>query len=211
LVCGSLVCFLLSALSFQPAGAQTFAEWFSQKKTLIKYLTRQLVALESLESDVQKGYKIATGGLGNIGGITGAEYQLHQGYFASLKAVNPAVKNDPDLAGISSYAQAISNDLGSLNNLNGLDNDTKTYIRQVSDKVLQDCNADLSALKPLVSGGQIQVTDQERIAKLHDIYERMKDGYVFTRYFCNAVKVMAQQKMQDEQQLQTLKTVYGIH
>lgn len=209
LVCGFLVCFLLLALSFQPAKAQTFAEWFSQKKTLIKYLTQQIVALESFESDVKKGYRIATGGLGTIGGITGAEFGLHQSYFASLKAVNPAVKNDPDLAAISSYAQAMGTGLNSLGQVDGLDSDTKTYIRQVSDQVLQDCNVDLAELKPVVSDGQVQMKDQERIAKLHAVYERIKDRYVFTQHFCDAVKVMAQQRLQEERQLQTLKNVYG--
>jgi hypothetical protein len=171
-------------------------------------LTRQIVALESFENDIKKGYQIAKDGLGNIGGITGAEYRLHQSYFASLKAVNPAVKNNPDLAAISQYAEAISTALNGLGEVRCLDYNTKTYIRQVTDKVLQDANADLTGLKPVVSDGQIQLTDQERITRLREIYERMKDRYGFTQHFCNAVKVMAQQKIQEEQQLQTLKNVY---
>jgi hypothetical protein len=206
---GCLFCLLLCAFGFQPAKAQTFAEWFSQKKTLIKYLKQQIMALESFEGDVKKGYKIATAGLTNIGGITGAEYQLHQSCFASLKAVNPLVKNDQDLTDITQYALAISVDLSNLNSLNGLDADTKTYIRQVSDQVLADCNSDLDELKLVVSEGQIQMTDQERLTKLQEIYERMKDRYVFTQHFCNAVKGLLQQKIRDEQQLQTLKNVYG--
>src|SRR5258708_1364066 len=206
-----LICFMLCAFSFQPAKAQTFAEWFSQKKTLIKYLTQQIAALESLESDVKKGYSIATGGLGNIGGIKGAEYQLHQNYFLSLNAVNPAVRNDPDLAAITQYTQAIGASLNNLNNLNGLDNGTQTYIRQVAGQVLQECNEDLSELKPVVSDGQIQMTDQERITKLHQIYEHIKDKYVFTQHFCNSVKILQQQKLLDEQNTQTLKQYYGIN
>ena len=202
-------CFMLSALCFQPAKAQTFSEWFSQKKTLIKYLTQQISALESFESDVKKGYTIATGGLSNIGSITGAEFSLHQSYFASLKAVNPAVKNNPDLAAISQYAEAISRDLGGLNHLNGLDDNTRTYIGQVTHKVLQECNIDLSELEPIVFDGQVQMTDQERLNKLHEIYEHIKDKYVFTRHFCNAVNSLQQQKMQDAQSIQTLKNVYG--
>lgn len=205
-----LICFLLSALSFQPAKAQTFAEWFSQKKTLIKYLTQQIVALESFESDVKKGYAIATNGLGNIGGITGAEYQLHQSYFLSLKEVNSAVKNDSDLAAITQYAEAISASLNSLNGLNGLNKDTQSYIRQVANTVLRDCNSDLDELTPVVSEGEIGMTDQERIAKLHEIYERIKDKYVFTQHFCNSVNILQQQKSHDEQNLQTLKRYYGI-
>ncbi|MCR8556943.1 hypothetical protein KXD93_04790 [Mucilaginibacter sp. BJC16-A38] len=201
-------CLLLLG-SAERSEAQTFAEWFSQKKTLIKYLTQQIVALESFESDVKKGYRIATGGLGTIGGITGAEFGLHQSYFASLKTVNPAVRNDPDLAVVSEYAQAIGSGLNTLGQVDGLDSDTKTYIRQVSAQVLQDCNADLVELKPVVSDGQVQMTDQERIAKLHEVYERMKDRYVFTQHFRNAVRVMAQQRLQEDRQLQTLKNVYG--
>jgi hypothetical protein len=206
-----LICFMLCAFSFQPAKAQTFAEWFSQKKTLIKYLTQQIVALESLESDVKKGYSIATSGLGNIGGITGAEYQLHQNYFSSLKAVNAEVKNDPDLVAITQYLQAIGASLNNLNNLKGLDNGTQTYIRQVAGQLLQECNEDLDELKPVVSDGQIQMTDQERITMLHEIYERVKDKFVFTQHFCNSVKILQQQKSLDEQHIQTLKQYYGIN
>src|SRR5882757_6745240 len=115
-VCG-IILLLITATATRSCG-QTFSEWFSQKKTLIKYLTQQIIALESFESDVKKGYSIATGGLSNIGGITGAEYQLHQNYFLSLKAVNPAVRNDPDLAAIAQYTQAISTCFNSLNGLN---------------------------------------------------------------------------------------------
>ncbi len=209
LLCG-LILLLLTATAAQ-SKAQTFAEWFSQKKTLIKYLTQQIAALESVESDVKKGYSIATGGLGNIGSITGAEYQLHQNYFSSLKAVNPAVKNDPDLAAISGYTQAISTNFNSLSNLNGLDDATRTYVRQVTDQVLQDCNEELDQLKPVVSDGQIQMTDQERLTKLHEIYGRIKDNYVFTQHFCNTVKILQQQKSQDAQNTQTLKQYYGIN
>ncbi len=207
-IAGLASCILILG-SATSSEAQTFAEWFSQKKTLIKYLTQQIAALESLESDVKKGYAIAAGGLSNIGSITGAEFSLHQSYFASLKAVNTAVKNNPDLAAISQYAEAISRDLGGLNNLNGLDDNTRTYIGQVTIKVLQECNANLSELEPVVADGQVQMSDQERLTKLHEIYEHIKDQYVFTRHFCNAVNSLQQQKTQDAQSIQTLKNVYG--
>jgi hypothetical protein len=202
-LCGLIVLLV----SVTAADAQTFAEWFSQKKTLIKYLTQQILALESLERDVRKGYTIATGGLGNIGGITNAEFGLHQNYFSSLKAVNPAVLHDPDFPAVTRYAQSISRNL---NGLDRLDKDNQSYIRQVNDKVLQECNADLRELQMVADNGRNQMTDQQRISRLHQIHERMQDKYVFTRHWCNSVRLLVQQKKLDEQQVQTLKSAYGI-
>ena len=59
-----LICFSLCAFSFQAAKAQTFAEWFQQKKTQIKYLTEQIAALEQYGNYVKQGYRIAQGGWG---------------------------------------------------------------------------------------------------------------------------------------------------
>src|SRR5258708_3878935 len=100
-------CFLLCAFSFQFAQAQTFAEWFSQKKTQIKYLTQQIAALEQYESYIKQGYQISQNGLGNIGGYIKAEYGSHTAYYNSLKTVNPQIKSNSQADSIISYAKQI--------------------------------------------------------------------------------------------------------
>ena len=60
--------------------AQTFSEWFRQKKTQKKYLLQQIAALQVYIGYAQKGYRIAKEGLTTIGGFTKGEFDLHSDF-----------------------------------------------------------------------------------------------------------------------------------
>lgn len=83
-----LILFSLSATLY----AQTWNEWFQQKKTQIKYLTQQMAALQVYKGYLSKGYQIAKGGLHTIGDIKNGEFNLHQAFFSSLSHLNPSVQ-----------------------------------------------------------------------------------------------------------------------
>src|ERR1700744_2509821 len=72
-------------------GAQTFDEWFSQKKTQIKYLVTQIAELELYTKDLEKGYQIAHDGLATINDIRHGEFDLHNNYFNSLLTANASI------------------------------------------------------------------------------------------------------------------------
>ncbi|WPU97827.1 hypothetical protein SNE26_17510 [Mucilaginibacter sp. cycad4] len=202
---------LLFAFSFQPVQAQTFAEWFNQKKTLIKYLTQQIIALEQYGSYVKQGYQISQHGLGNIGGWVKGEYGLHSSYYNSLKTINPEIRNKPKADSIANYALQISPQYDRLNGLNGLDQSTLQYIGEVRDKVISECNKDLAELELVMTGDKAQMTDDERLTRLDNIYSRMKDKYAFTQSFCNQVRVLLAQHNNELNQMNSLKQVYGIN
>ncbi|HXD77597.1 MAG TPA: hypothetical protein VN616_07300 [Puia sp.] len=56
-------------------------------------MAEQLVQLKLLEQTTADGYRLMTGGLDSIGGITGNEYRLHADYFTSLAVIKPALNN----------------------------------------------------------------------------------------------------------------------
>ena len=91
---------ILFALSVGSTYAQTWDEWFQQKKTRLTYLTQQIVALQVYEGYLQKGYTIAKNGLNTMGAIKGGEFSLHQQFFAALSAINPALQHDSQIADI---------------------------------------------------------------------------------------------------------------
>lgn len=204
-------CLLLCAFSFQLTQAQTFAEWFSQKKTQIKYLTQQIAALEQYGSYIKEGYAISQNGLGSIGGYIKGEYGLHSGYYGSLKTVNPEIKSNGKADSIARYAEQIPGQFDQLNKLNGLDNDTRHYIGQVKAKTLEECNKDLAELQLVIADRQAQMTDDERILRLDEIYDRIKDKYAFTQSFCNQAKMLLLQRSRELQDAQSLWRYYGIN
>jgi hypothetical protein len=191
--------------------AQTFAEWFSQKKTQIKYLTQQIAALEQYGAYVKQGYAISQNGLGSIGNYIKGEYGLHGDYYASLKTVNPTVKGSSKADSIMAYAKQIPTRFDHLKNLTGLEEANRNYIATVKAKVLDECNKDLSELQLVVTNGGAQMTDDERIKRLNMIYERMKDKYAFTLSFCTQVRTLLLQKQQELNDINTLRQQYGIN
>jgi len=204
-------CFLLCVFSFQLTRAQTFSEWFSQKKTLIKYLTQQIAALEQYGSYVKQGYQIAQGGWGGIGNWVKGEFDLHSAYYNSLRTVNPAIKNDPKADSIVACAQLIPQQFDHLDGLMALDANTRSYIHQVKAAVLLETDKDLAELQVVMTNGKAQLTDDERIKRLGAIYERVKDKLVFSGSFCNDVRMLIVQRNQELQDTQTLGRYYEIN
>lgn len=205
------LCILLCVLTLQVAQAQTFAEWFSQKKTQIKYLTQQIAALEQYGSYVKQGYQIAQSGWGGIGNWVKGEFNLHSAYYGSLKTVNPEISSNPKADSIVSYARLIPQQFDHLDGLSSLDNDTRSYISKVQTAVLNETNKGLAELQMVMTDGKAQLTDDERIKRLDAINERVKDKLVFSGSFCNTVRMLIVQRNNSLNDINTLKSIYGIN
>jgi hypothetical protein len=197
--------------SAERSEAQTFAEWFSQKKTLIKYLTQQIVALEQYSSYVKQGYHISQNGLGSIGGWVKGEFDMHSAYYSSLRTVNPQIKSNPKANAIADYALQIPGQFDQLSSLKGMESDMQDYVGKVKGKVLDECDKDLAELQMVMTSGQAEMTDDERFKRLDQLYSQMKDKYAFTQSFCNQVRILILQRSQELNNIQMLKCIYGIN
>jgi hypothetical protein len=191
--------------------AQTFAEWFNQKKTQIKYLTQQIAALNIYRGYVEQGYQISKNGLGTITNWTKGEFDLHSGYYNSLKTINPALKDNAKTNAIAGYANAVPGQFDHVLAMDGLDQDSRKYVLAVRDEVLKECNRDIDELELVMTSGKAEMTDDERFKRIDQVYGRTKDKYAFTLSYCNGVKNLLLQKTQDEQNIQTLRRLYGIN
>jgi hypothetical protein len=191
--------------------AQTFAEWFSQGKTQIKYLVQQIAALEAFESSTRQGYNMLHSEWTTIGNFKNGEFSLHQSYYTSLSQVNPVVKNSVNVADVQSEQQSIISQFNAIINLNGLTADEQSYVSSVAQNLMAACNADLEELQKVLATGQLQMSDDERIKRINQLTEAIKDKYLFTCHFSAQVKMLALQRTQENDQLQTERGLYGVH
>lgn len=201
----ALLLLLLCATATLSYG-QTFAEWFSQKKTQIKYLTQQIAALAQYGAYVKQGYDLSQQGLGSIGGWVKGEFDLHNSYYTSLRTVNPLIKNNPKADRIVRMAQQIPGEFDQLAHWS-LAVETRTYINSVKSSVLAGADKDLAELQTILSG-QVAMTDDERLKRLDGIYANVSDKLVFTRSFCNEVRVLVNHRQQELQDTQTQQSIY---
>lgn len=191
------------------AQAQTFAEWFSQKKTQKNYLLQQIAALQIYSGYIKTGYGIAKGGLGSIGGYLNNEYGLHADYYTGLKKVNTAVKNNPQVNEILRWQQNILKQTASIKKQRGLSANESGYIAKVCKVLLADCNAQINDLQLILGYNKTEMSDEERIRQIARLHQTMQDNYRFSANFNAQLKIYLRSKQQEQQDHQTLNNLYA--
>lgn len=201
---------LLFILLSSIAKAQTWNEFFRQKATQEKYLLQQLAALKLYADYLSKGYEIADKGLKTIKGFTKGEFDLHSTFFESLKNVNPAVAGNKNIQEILTWQAAIIKGYNSLNRETIKSGNDKSYIESVRSKVLSECVRDVEDLFAVISSGELEMKDDERLKRIDKLHSDMRDKYQFTESFVRQVKVLNLHREQEKQNSTVSKKLYGI-
>lgn len=208
-VCLFLVSCFLSLGSV--ANAQTFAEWFSQKKKQKEYLLKQIAGLQVYIGFAKKGYNIATSGIHTVRDIKNGEFGLHSAFFSSLKAVSPFIRNNSKVAEIIEMQLAISKSFNGIKSNDLLSDGDREYIGSVRAKVLDECLTDLEELLLVITSGKVEMTDDERIERLDQVYAGMKDKSAFTQSFTGEVSLFIGQKESEQLSINQIRKSYEIN
>lgn len=188
--------------SFQMLYAQNWNEWFEQKKTQKKYLLQQIAALKIYLGYLEKGYDIANKGLKTIHEIKKGDFDLHSQFFNSLKLVNPNIQKWAKVADIITYELRIikiaKENIGSMKANGRFTNEELDYCKMVFDNLLFECLGNIDELVMITTSGELEMKDDERMKRIDQFYEDMRDKYSFTCSFSNDISLLSFQRM-DEQ------------
>ena len=194
--------------------AQTWDEWFKQKKTQIKYLTQQVAALQVYEGYLSKGYEIAKGGLHTIGNIKNGEFDLYKAFFSSLSYVNPSIQHYSRIADIVALQLSINKQYKRcFENWNGskqLSSNEIHYINTVFTGLLNNCANDIGDLISLLTVKQFQLGDDQRIQRIDAIYNDMKDKNAFAQSFSNEVNVLITNRQKEQAEVASLQSLFNL-
>lgn len=189
----------------QHGHAQTFDEWFRQKKTQKKYLLQQIAALKVYLDYLKKGYKIVDKGLTIVGDIKQGKFDLDIEYLESLKNVNSAVSGSAKVAAILAYQRKIMIEFrrlkDSTNESDFLSDDEKHYVQEVYANMLSESELSLDELDRVLSGSEFEMKDDERVKRIDGIYVDMKDKFEFTKSFSNSTDLLIAQRSKDAQEI----------
>jgi len=209
-----LVLFILVLISVKVCNAQTFDEWFKQRKTQKKYLIEQIAALQMYVGYVQKGYSIAKKGLTTIGTIKKGDFNLHSDFFSSFKNVNPSIGNYAKVADIiayqtkiiqtykAAYKQAQSISLFSSGEID--------YIYKVFTNLITYSTADIDELIKVITANQLKMKDDERLKRIDAIHTSIQDKYSFAESFAEDARVLAINRTKEKNNIEASRRLYGI-
>lgn len=209
---------IIIILSFLFAGnlshAQTYDEWVRQKKTQKKYLLEQILALKTYIGYVEKGYTIANKGLNTIKDIKNGDFNLHDNFFKSLSSVNPQVKKYSKVAAIIalqvSLTKHVRNTVRSCRKAKQLTDMELDYLQKVFNSLLDDCSKNLDELIALITDGEHQMKDDERIKRIDKLYDDMHDKQTFAQSFSNSAKSLSVQRRNEQYDIQIEKKLNGL-
>lgn len=174
---------LTMLVSIQASYGQKWKEWFKQKKTQIEYLVNQIAAYKVYYDYLKKGYSIVKDGTRLIGDIKEGDFNLHNGYFLSLKSVNPVIKNDTRVAAILSSQAALLQQFKGLIKFSLESGQISTAERQYIDALYsnlrKECMKDLGDLEMVITSGELEMTDDQRLDFIDRIYTDTQDKLMF--------------------------------
>lgn len=208
MLCGCLL-LLLSATSTY-AQSFSFSDLFGQSKKEIKNVEQQIAALNALETTIRQGYNMLHAEWYDIANWKTAEFSSHQAYYNSLSAVNPVVSKSVAMTTITTEQQTISSQFNSISNISGLTTGEQNYVAAVQQQVIGECSKEVTDLQTVLVPGQLVMTDDERIQRISKLTAEIKDQFVFSCTFCNQVRLLAAQRSQGNNEIQTERSLYGL-
>lgn len=196
--------------------AQTpnFNEMFKQKKTQIRYLVAQIAALQVYLEKLKEGYEIVDKGLTNIGSIKDGKFSMDKDYLNSLREISPVVSTSPLFDQIAYYNTHI---LDGLRNLEGEvrkdDNfspSERDYVSGIRQRAVAQSKARLDELEWLITPGQSEMTDDERIGHLEQLHAQFNRSFLFTRELIQSTRLLARQRAKERHTIEVLRKLYGV-
>lgn len=205
-----IVVFTIPSLLF----SQTTAEWLEQKKTQRKYLVQQIVAFKTYLGYLKQGYDIAQKGISTVQHIKNGEWDLHRDYFGSLKIVNPSILKYRKVAELSAMLVKTVKQTKSLISYTKRRNEFNpgeiNYIGRTCEQVITECLESIDELMMVITSGELEMKDDERIWRIEKIYDQAQEHQVFLQSFGNSVTMLSQQRLGERLEIETSIKLHGL-
>ncbi len=184
-----------------------FCFCMAEAQSDIKAMLKQIAKLEIYIQDVEKGYKIAQAGLTTISEIKHGEFNLHNLFFSSLKTVNPKVLKYERIAEIIADQVSIINQFKAILKKPNFFTDSEiTFAQNVYENMYEECNKNLKEIISVLTNGELEMNDQERIQRIDGIFLDMKEKVAFTNAFTNKTEnIKLERQINEKNILKTLE------
>jgi hypothetical protein len=193
---------LLLVTGWMRSTAQFLGGFFDQGATQLQLDGQQLAALQAYTGALESGYRIVENGISDMGAAKGGEYGLHQGYFASLAAVNPSVMGMPEVQEILTVQEAIvislSGALDRWQSARELTSGELDALTGLYETINQQGQQVIKSLTDLVTADRLTMTDDQRIAGIQRLDMETKQEYGQVQDIVAQTDLIVQQRQEEQ-------------
>lgn len=186
---------------------------FNQNGTQDEYMIQQIAALQLYKSYLMKGYKIVKDGSSTISGFKNGSLLQHTAHFDSLKTVSGRIRNysriqdiiDMDKAMLESYPQVYPK----LSAANALTATQLAGYRQLYNNLTSKASTDMDELQLVITSGKVQMTDDQRISKIDQLYYNMQRLQASVVRLNSQSLALAAQRQREAKDRAAMRSLYG--
>ncbi len=190
------------------------ASVLANAQTQRKYMLQQIAALQVYIGYAKKGYTIASKGINTVQNIKNGDFNLHRDFFSSLKNVNPKVSKYVKVADIIAYQGRIIRNtkqtLQAIRETEQFTTEELDYCKRVFDNLLDECVKTTDELLMVITSGELEMKDDERLKRIDKIYTDMQDKYSFCSSFSDEMGLLSVQRMGEQMELNRSKILNGL-
>lgn len=192
------------------ASAQTWNEWFRQKKTQTKYTLLQIAKLQYYLKTLKDGYNLVHDGLDLISDIKNGDFNLHDFFLSEKYRVKTIVRESNDVRIIQQTYQDILAESRILEKrIRALQPPEQEIIERQLSAMRFELQEDMEQLITLLSSGKLQMEDDERLRQIAYISARVaekKQWLLKIRSSCESLLSIRKQSIKDINSLRQLNT-----
>ena len=209
-----LIIIIFCSMNIAVLQAQTFSEWFRQKKTQEKYLIQQIAGLKVYAGYMKKGYEVFNKGSKTISKIKKGDFKMHDVFFNDKIKLNPKLSKAVENLGIEQLNTAIK---GKGNHLKKFVSKTlvfsdkqKIYSSFVIRKTEREADELFANYKELITANELSMDDDERLQRLTDLKKEYLSLYQFINLFDNQIRGYSQQLKVEQNDITNTKKILGL-
>jgi hypothetical protein len=179
----------------------------------VQQLQNQTIWLQNAEKQLENNMSL--GNLNDISGWVGKERDLYQQYYQELASVKKVIADYDEVRRIVAQQSTLVGEYKIAYALFGQDRHfSRAELSQMGtiyNGLLQESIRNLDEALLAVNSFQTQMTDADRLKLIHQSSAGMQKNLDDLRSFNNNNARLSLQRAKDEQDRQTVKTLYGIH
>lgn len=210
-----LIIVIFCSMNTAVTQAQTFSEWFRQKKTQEKYLIQQIAGLRVYAGYMKKGYEVFDKGSKAISKIKEGDFNMHDVFFNDKIKLNPNLSKAVENLGIEQLNTAIritgKQSKRFVSKTLDLSNKQKIYLYSVVENTERETDELFSNYKELITMNELTMNDDERLKRLADLKKDYLSLYQFINLFDNQIRGYNQQLKSEQNDVSTTKSILGLN
>jgi len=175
---------------------------------------QKLSSLKSTLEDMYKGYETLKDGYTHIRDIAMENFSLHQLFLDALWVVSPSVGGDPRIRNILNMEYRIVAEYRTAVARWGhsavFSTQEIAYFSAVWAGLLDKSLQAVEELTLVLSDGQLQMTDAQRLQAIDRIDTDIRGQYLSLQRLDNSLALQEVQRQKENNDVNTLKSLYGI-